>query len=429
METRKTYDTRVKYLVRKGLLPDTFRKQINRSLISKWKKEAPDKYVGYELNGEMEELYELMRKVSEDQRLQKLLRNMYRINKTLKDIIGTGRDYVKKLSEYKYQVVDAIQRCRQTIGIKRAVKLFGIHRSTYRVWAMETFFRCGHSVVKLCSNAYPQQLTVYEVQKIHRMLSDEKHMHWPIISVAYYGIRNSLVQAHPNTWYKYARLMKIKRKRYRKVHRKYPEGIRADAPNEKWHADITELETADGKTAYIYLVIDNFSRYILSWRVASKISASIRLETFKEAIVYSGLLKGDERKTELIVDGGTENNNRKVETFIEKYPVEKLVALKDILFSNSMVESINKTIKYDYLYRKHFQSIKKLRSYLKSFVIPDYNDKRPHGSLSGLTPFEAYKNKKVNFQKMKEKMIQAHKERICFNQTNECLGCPFGCKD
>lgn len=429
MQKRKTYDTRVKYLVRKGLLPDLYRKQIHRSLISKWKQEAPDKYVGYELNGDMEQLYELMKQVSEDERMQKALRSFYRINKTLKDVLGTGgREYVKKLAEHKHRVVDAIHRCRKTISIKRAVKLFGIGRTTYRMWAMETFFQCGHSVANLCNNVYPQQLTVKEVHKMHRMLSNEKYLHWPIISVAHYAIKRSVLQVHPNTWYKYARLMKIKRRRHKKIYRTYEEGVRATAPNEKWHADITEIETADGKTSYIYLVVDNFSRYILSWRISDKISAAIRLDTFIEAIQRSGLKTDDIRKTELIVDGGTENNNKQVETFIQKYPVEKLVALKDILYSNSVVESVNKIIKYDYLFPKRLQNQTHLTNYFRSFVEPDYNDKRPHGSLNGLTPLEAYKNKKVNMQKIRTKMIQAYKERICYNQNNECFGCPFGCK-
>jgi hypothetical protein len=47
MEIRRTYDTRVKYLVRAGLLSEVYRKQIHRSLISKWKREDPLKYYGY----------------------------------------------------------------------------------------------------------------------------------------------------------------------------------------------------------------------------------------------------------------------------------------------------------------------------------------------------------------------------------------------
>jgi hypothetical protein len=72
-----------------------------------------------------------MKKVSEDQRMQRVLRGFYRINNILKDVVGTGRrDYVKKLSEHKNRVVDAIHRSKKTIGIGRAIKLFGINRST-----------------------------------------------------------------------------------------------------------------------------------------------------------------------------------------------------------------------------------------------------------------------------------------------------------
>ena len=103
----------------KGLLPDLYRKQIHKSLISKWKRESPDKYTGYELNDNIQELYELMKKISEDQRLLRTIKAFYRVNKTLKDIIGTGHDYIKKIKEFKHQIVETIQRNKKTIGIKR----------------------------------------------------------------------------------------------------------------------------------------------------------------------------------------------------------------------------------------------------------------------------------------------------------------------
>ena len=410
-------------MVRKGLLPDIYRKQIHRSLISKWKKESGEKYVGYELNDNIEELYDLMKIISEDERMQKTLRAFYRINKTLRDIIDTGGDYVNKLREHKDAVVNAIQRGKESIGIKRGIKLMGISRSTYRMWAMETYFKCGHSLSKICNTAHPQQLTVKEIHKMHNMLSNEDYLHWPIISVAYYGMKKSVVKAHPNTWYKYARLMKIKRRNIRKFKRRYEEGIRADKPNQMWHADVTEIKTADGNIAYIYLVIDNFSRYITSWRVSDKICAKTRLETFKETIENAELNPRQRIKAELIVDGGTENNNKLVETFIEKLPVEKLVALRDIEKSNAMAESVNKIIKYNYLFQKHILDQSHLTNLMKKEIIPDYNNKRPHGALFGLTPLEAYGKVKVNFKKIREKMVDAHYDRVAYNQKHSCFGC------
>jgi hypothetical protein len=173
MTHRKTYDTRVKYLVRKGLLPDVYQRQIHRSLISKWKREPEEKYTGYELNDSIEELYELMKGISEDQRLQKALVAFYRVNKTLRDIIGKGGNYVNKLRENKEAVVKAIQRSKKSLTLRRAVKLMGISHSTYRIWAMEVYFKCNHSLSKLCNNSYPQQLTVKEIRKMHKLLSKE----------------------------------------------------------------------------------------------------------------------------------------------------------------------------------------------------------------------------------------------------------------
>lgn len=138
-------------------MPDVYRRRIHPSLVSKWKRESPEKYTGYELNDNIEELYELMKKFSEDQRMQRTLRAFYRINKTLKDIIGTRKDYLKRIREFKYEIVDAIQRGKKSIGIKRGIKLFGISQSTYRIWAMESYFRCGQSLSKLYNTAYPQQ--------------------------------------------------------------------------------------------------------------------------------------------------------------------------------------------------------------------------------------------------------------------------------
>lgn len=220
--------------------------------------------------------------------MQRALRALYRVNQTMKNIIGNGASYLKKIREHKLNVVDAINRAKESIGFKRVVKLFGIHINTFKNWAVETNFKCEASLINLCCNAYPQQLGFNEVQKMNRILDNEKYFHWPIISVAYFAMKKSWLKAHPNTWYKYARLLNINRKRYKKV-RKYIEGIRALSPNEKWHADITEFKTGDGKISYIYLVTDNFSRYITSWRVSDKISGKLRLATFAETINVCGV--------------------------------------------------------------------------------------------------------------------------------------------
>ncbi|OFY82834.1 MAG: hypothetical protein A3F72_01750 [Bacteroidetes bacterium RIFCSPLOWO2_12_FULL_35_15] len=425
---RRTYDTRIKYLAKKGLLPESYKKIIHRSLLCKWKQEPMEKYTGFELNENIDQLYDVMKLVSEHENLQKALRGLLRIQKTLKDVIGTGKKYVSKLKKHKTQVVKTIERVAEVFTIEKACKMMRISDSTFRTWAMETYFKCGNSVLKLCSNAYPNQLTHQEIHKMHKLLTDTRYMMWPVRSLAYFAKNKGLVIAHVNTWYKYTKLFDLERIVLRKIYKQYEEGIRATKPDEIWHADVTELKMEDGKTAHIYLVIDNFSRFILSWRISMSLCWQTRLETFKEA-VYRSNQKGEKRiKTRLIVDGGSENNNQYVEDYLEycERNIDKMVAYKDILKSNSMVEYTNRTLKYEYLFVRRINNLRHLGQ-IMFHAVHDYTCVRPHGAIGGLTPAQAYLGKTVDIFKEKLLMKEAALSRVDWNQTHNCKGCPFGC--
>ncbi len=125
------------------------------------------------------------------------------------------------------------------------------------------------------------------------------------------------------------------------------ESVRASNPNEFWHADITEFVTVDNIKFYIHTVLDNFSRKVLAYTVARDKKARTRLLSFKEA--FQNLVKLDftPEEIDLIVDGGSENNNFRVHNFIRNCEVEinKKIALKDVTFSNAMVEGNYKILK------------------------------------------------------------------------------------
>lgn len=56
---------------------------------------------------------------------------------------------------------------------------------------------------------------------------------------------------------------------------------------------------------------------------------------------------------------GPENNNIYIDNFISQSEIniQKLFALRDIDYSNSMVEAINKIVKYQYLLPKYPQNL------------------------------------------------------------------------
>jgi len=277
-------------------------------------------------------------------------------------------------------------------------------------------FKCENSVFSLCRKQYPNQLRPTEVETMKKLLTDQELSHWPIISLCYHAVRKGLLSASPQTWYKYNKLLGIRKHAFKRRN-PYRKGLKATYPNVYWHADITIFKTLDNVKHYIYLVVDNFSRKILSWDMADRVNGEVRMQTLKVAWEKAS----PEGPVELVVDGGPENNNYVVNNFLnsEGVDITKSVALKDILFSNSMVEAANKLLKYRYLFPENIQDGDQLKTVLEKSIY-EFNEVRPHGNLSGLTPNEAYQGQNVPVSFDPEVL----KQRIQQNQDNTgCAKC------
>ena len=97
---------------------------------------------------------------------------------------------------------------------------------------------------------------------------------------------------------------------------------------------------------------------------------------------FAPLVNTSPELIELYVDGGSENNNSHVSAFIKQTTINKIVARVDVTFSNSMIEAVNKILKYQYLFRKPIADQEHLQDAIRS-AIDDYNN-RPHYALKGV---------------------------------------------
>lgn len=120
------------------------------------------------------------------------------------------------------------------------------------------------------------------------------------------------------------------------------------------------------------------------------------------------------RKPNLITDNGSEN---KLLANIDG--ITHLIAQKDIIFSNSLIEATNKQLKYNYLYRQTIYTLSELKQHI-AFAIDDYNHK-PHDALNGLSPYEVFMQNKqprtVNYTLQTE---QAKRQRVITNKNSIC---------
>jgi putative transposase len=254
-----------------------------------------------------------------------------------------------------------------------------------------------------------------------KFLLDPKYITWPIHAIHSEAVRLKALFIGRHSWYKYSKILGFKRFYFKKP--RHLKGIRAFNPNEIIHADVTCLKLLDGLTAYIYLIVDNFSRFIISYKTSLRISAEIALVNLKDA--YYSIIKNNSDPIPTIIfltDGGPENDNNTIKQYLEdKITIKHLTAKKHIRFSNSMIEAVNKTLKYSWLFTRQFHNIKDLEKYLVK-AVHEYNYVRPHHAHIYQTPAEAYSGKLPNLDFIQAQFEEAHVRRI---QENRLVSCPI----
>lgn len=418
--SRRKYDSVVVWLVnnkKQHLLSPEFIKSIPSSTLHEWKNLDFDAYYGNEYSKILDSGVEHIELFEDRQRLKKIVFSLAKSWITLSD---TLLPVFSKSSK----IIEEIQKLSTVIPKNIVLKFLNITKAAYEYQLSKIKLQCLHSNFRLCFKRHPLQLTSNEVLRIKRLIKDPKLITWPVSSIHGYALRNKLLSTSLSTFYKYAAL--FRKSSISKTIVKPKEGLKAVFPNQFLHIDTTFWELADKTKAAIVLVSDNFSKKIIGSSVMLEKSAKNVLIALYEAKEHIHELHPELLNTQLIADGGSENNNRFVEEFLNNNDlpiIKKLIAKIDISFSNSSIEAVNKILKR---YFRHHQpsTFSQVKACLKSFKI-DYNDVRPHSSLSHLTPSEAYLSQSFDIlfpdiPKLKE---GATRNRIIENQRYNCGRC------
>ncbi len=112
------------------------------------------------------------------------------------------------------------------------------------------------------------------------------------------------------------------------------------------------IKVQPGTKLYIQAIIDNFSRFILAWNVTEQISAQNTIDTLAKAKKKAVDLINAKVTSQVIMDPGSENDNKGVTKFLGSQNLKRILARVDVHFSNSMVERLFHSLKNNFLYHQ-----------------------------------------------------------------------------
>jgi putative transposase len=155
-------------------------------------------------------------------------------------------------------------------------------------------------------------------------------------------------------------------------------------PNQVWAMDITYIPMARG-FVYLAAVVDWFSRKVLAWRLSITLEAAFCIEAVEEALARYG------RPEIFNTDQGSQFTSHDFTNVLSKNTLAISMDGKGAWRDNVFVERLWRSIKYEEVYLRAYDSVAEARASLGRYLT-FYNGRRPHSSLDRRTPDQAYFN-------------------------------------
>ena len=158
--------------------------------------------------------------------------------------------------------------------------------------------------------------------------------------------------------------------------------MKIDRPNQVWAMDITYIPMARG-FVYLAAVVDWYSRRVLSWRLSITMSVDFCLEAVEEALGRYG------KPGVFNSDQGSQFSSGDFVGLLVANRIEISMDGKGAWRDNVVVERLWRSVKYEEVYLKAYDSVPEARASL-GLYFDFYNNRRPHSSFAGRTPDQVY---------------------------------------
>jgi len=167
-------------------------------------------------------------------------------------------------------------------------------------------------------------------------------------------------------------------------HRVYPyllRGVTVDRPDLVWCSDITYLRLRGG-FVYLVVVMDWFSRYVLSWRLSNTLDAAFCVAALEEALANG-------RPEIFNTDQGAQFTSTDFTGCVQAAGVRMSMDGRRRVFDNIFIERLWRSLKYEDIYLKDYETVPALIAGVGAYFA-FYNHRRPHQSFDYETPAHVY---------------------------------------
>lgn len=161
-----------------------------------------------------------------------------------------------------------------------------------------------------------------------------------------------------------------------------PELIMTDC-DQLWVSDITYIRLAR-EFIYLAVVLDAFSRRVIGWALERSLETELALSALRMA------LEARTVTTELVhhSDRGAQYASADYTALLKEHHIRISMSRRGNAYDNAQAESFMKTLKYEEVYLREYETMAEARTFISHFLEAVYNQKRLHSAIGYMPPVE-----------------------------------------
>jgi len=162
-------------------------------------------------------------------------------------------------------------------------------------------------------------------------------------------------------------------------------------PSTVWVADITYIPVGD-KWCYAAIVLDQCTRKVVGWSLATHMRTSLCLEALTMA------LHNNQAPLFHHSDRGSQYCSHEYQAELTKYQIKPSMADVGVSVDNPFAESFNRSLKVEEVYLNVYENFAEAKASIAAYIFC-YNNKRLHSSLGYVPPVEFEANYQMEVSK------------------------------
>ena len=172
-------------------------------------------------------------------------------------------------------------------------------------------------------------------------------------------------------------------------------------PNQLWQTDFTYLKVIGWGWYYLSTILDDYSRYIISWKLCTTMRAKDVTDTLDLALKASGCNQAKlAHKPRLLSDNGASYVAAELAQYLDANGMDHVRGAPHHPQTQGKIERWHQTMKNRILLENYYMP-GDLNQQIEAFV-DHYNHHRYHESLQNLTPADVYYGRGAKILKLRE---------------------------